>query len=58
MSWATAVSTSPFSGLNLTMQSRYSLKAIELFKVNIFYAVKMYCICVVLLFILAHYLNL
>ncbi len=58
MSWATAVSTSPFSGLNLTMQSRYSLKAIELFKVNIFYAFKMYCICVVLLFVLAHYLNL
>lgn len=58
MSWATAVSTSPFSGLNLTMQSRYSLKAIELFKVNIFYAFKMYCICVVLLFILAHYLKL
>lgn len=58
MSWATAVSTSPFSGLNLTMQSRYSLKAIELFKVNIFYAFKMYCICVVLLFVLANYLNL
>ncbi len=58
MSWATAVSTSPFSGLNLTMQSRYSLKAIELFKVNIFYALKMYCICVVLLFILAHCLKL
>lgn len=58
MSWATAVSTSPFSGLNLTMQSRYNLKAIELFKVNIFYALKMYLICVLLLFILANYLAL
>lgn len=57
MSWATAVSTSPFSGLNLTMQSRYNLKAIELFKVNIFYAIKMYCICVLLLFILDNYLQ-
>lgn len=57
MSWATAVSTSPFSGLNLTMQSRYNLKAIELFKVNIFYALKMYAICVLLLFILANYLE-
>jgi hypothetical protein len=57
MSWATAVSTSPFSGLNLTMQSRYNLKAIDLFSVNIFYAFKMYCICVVLLFALAYYLH-
>lgn len=57
MSWATAVSTSPFSGLNLTMQSRYNLKAIELFKVNIFYALKMYAICVLLLFILANFLK-
>jgi hypothetical protein len=57
MSWATAVSTSPFSGLNLTMQSRYNLKAIDLFKVNIFYAFKMYGICVVLLFVLAYYLG-
>lgn len=57
MSWATAVSTSPFSGLNLTMQSRYNLKAIDLFKVNIFYAFKMYGICVILLFILAYYLG-
>lgn len=57
MSWATAVSTSPFSGLNLTMQSRYNLKAIDLFNINIFYAFKMYCICVLLLFAMAYYLN-
>ncbi len=57
MSWATAVSTSPFSGLNLTMQSRYNIKAIELFKVNIFYTIKIYFICVVLLFILSEFLE-
>lgn len=58
MSWSTAVSTSPFSGLNLTMQSRYDLKAIDLFKVNIFYALKMYVVCVVILFALSWYLGL
>lgn len=58
MSWSTAVSTSPFSGLNLTMQSRYDLKAIDLFKVNIGYAVKMYLVCVMILFALSLYLGL
>lgn len=58
MSWSTAVSTSPFSGLNLTMQGRYNLKAIEIFKVNIPYAIKMYFVCVTMLFALSHYLGL
>jgi len=58
MSWSTAVSTSPFSGLNLTMQSRYQLKAIEIFKINIPYALKMYIVCVIILFTLSHYLGL
>ncbi len=58
MSWSTAVSTSPFSGLNLTMQARYDLKAIEIFKVNILYAIKMYFVCVIILFILSNYLGL
>jgi hypothetical protein len=57
MSWATAVSTSPFSGLNLTMQARYQIKAIDLFKINIGYAFKMYLICVLSLFALAAYLQ-
>lgn len=58
MSWSTAVSTSPFSGLNLTMQARYDLKAIEIFKVNILYAIKMYFVCVIILFFLSNYLGL
>lgn len=58
MSWSTAVSTSPFSGLNLTMQGRYNLKAIDIFKVNIPYAIKMYFVCVIILFALSHYLGL
>lgn len=58
MSWSTAVSTSPFSGLNLTMQARYDLKAIDIFKVNIPYAIKMYVICVIMLFLISNYLGL
>lgn len=58
MSWSTAVSTSPFSGLNLTMQARYNLKAIEIFKVNLPYAIKMYIVCVIILFLLSNYLGL
>ena len=58
MSWAIAVSTSPFSGLTLTMQARYELKAIDIFKVNIFYAVKMYFVCIIMLFIVSNYLGL
>lgn len=49
MSWATAVSTSPFSGLNLTMQARYELKAMDIFKLNISYAIKMYLLGVIVL---------
>lgn len=58
MSWSTAVSTSPFSGLNLTIQSRYKLTAIEIFKTNISYAIKMYFVCVIMIFFIANYLGL
>lgn len=58
MSWSTAVSTSPFSGLNLTMQARYKLKAIDIFKTNLPYVIRMYFVCVVVLFIVADYLGL
>ncbi|WP_258238297.1 tellurium resistance protein TerC [Arcobacter sp. CECT 8983] len=58
MSWATAVSTSPFSGLNLTMQARYDLQAKEIFKINLPYTIKMYIICVIMLFALSNYLGL
>ena len=52
MVWATTVSTSPISGLNLTMSARYSCNPKEIFKLNIFYAIKMYIVCVILLFFL------
>lgn len=58
MSWATAVSTSPFSGLNLTIQSRYKLNALDIFKINLPYAFKMYIVCVIIIFLLANYLGL
>lgn len=58
MAWSTTVSTSPFSGLNLTVVARYDFAAKEIFRLNIFYAFKMYLICVFCLFILSNYLGL
>lgn len=58
MAWATTVSTSPFSGLNLTLVARYNFDAKEIFKLNIFYAFKMYIVCTICLFLLSKYLNL
>ena len=58
MAWSTTVSTSPFSGLNLTIVARYNFDAKEIFKLNIFYAFKMYLICVLCLFVLSKYLGL
>lgn len=57
MAWATTVSTSPISGLNLTMSARYNCNPKEIFKLNIFYAFKMYIICVILLFIMSKFLG-
>ncbi len=58
MAWSTTVSTSPFSGLNLTIVARYNFDAKEIFRLNIFYAFKMYLVCTICLFILSKYLNL
>jgi hypothetical protein len=58
MAWSTTVSTSPFSGLNLTIVARYNFDAKEIFKLNIFYAFKMYIVCTICLFLLAKYLDL
>ena len=57
MAWSTTVSTSPFSGLNLTIVSRYNCSAKEIFKLNIVYATKMYFICTFCLFLLSKYLH-
>jgi hypothetical protein len=58
MAWSTTVSTSPFSGLNLTIVARYNCSAKEIFKMNIWYAIKMYLVCTVCLYILSNYLDL
>lgn len=58
MAWSTTVSTSPFSGLNLTIVARYKVKGSRIFKLNILYAFKMYMICVVVLYLLSNYLGL
>jgi hypothetical protein len=58
MAWSTTVSTSPFSGLNLTIVARYKVEGKRIFKLNIFYALKMYIVCVICLFLLSNYLNL
>ena len=53
MAWATTVSTSPISGLNLTMSARYGCNAKEIFRLNIIYAVKMYIVCVIVLYVMS-----
>lgn len=58
MAWSTTVSTSPFSGLNLTIVARYNFDAKEVFRLNIFYALKMYLLCTLFLFLLSKYLGL
>lgn len=58
MAWSTTVSTSPFSGLNLTIIARYNIDGKRIFKLNIVYVLKMYIVSVFCLFILSKYLNL
>ena len=58
MAWSTTVSTSPFSGLNLTIVARYDFSSKEIFRLNIKYALKMYLVCVMCLYILSNYLKL
>lgn len=53
MAWGLTVSTSPFSGVNLTLHSRYSVDLKEVMRLNFSFMVKMYLFCVVLLFIVS-----
>jgi len=57
MGWATTVSTSPFSGLNLTMASKYNIDSKKIFHLNIWYSLKIYFVSVFLLYVLSKYLN-
>ena len=58
MAWSTTVSTSPFSGLNLTIIARYNLSAKNIFKLNIFYTFKMFVLCTICLYFIDKYLSL
>ena len=57
MAWSTTVSTSPFSGLNLTIIARYNLSAKNIFKLNIFYTFKMFVLCTICLYFIDKYLS-
>lgn len=50
LAWSTTVSTSPFSGLSLTMQSRYKISSKEIFLLNLPYTIKIYIFSVFSLF--------
>ena len=52
IAWAVTVSTSPFSGLNLTIQGRYNINAKEIFVLNLPYAFKMFIVSSIFLYIL------
>ncbi len=58
MAWSTTVSTSPFSGLNMTIVARYDFSSSKIFTLNLSYAFKMYIICTICLFLLSNYLKL
>lgn len=57
MAWSIVISTSPFSGLILTIVSRYNLDIKNIFRLNIFYIFKIYLLNVIFLFLLSKYLN-
>lgn len=53
MAWASTVSTSPFSGVNLTLQARYGVSTREVLTLNVAFLVKTYLVCVLLLYIIS-----
>ena len=55
MAWSTTVSTSPFSGLNLTIAARYKFSGMEVLKLNLPYAIAMYVLCSAILKLLYDY---
>jgi hypothetical protein len=50
MSWSLSICTSPVSGLNLAIASRYNISPVSLFKANIGYAVKLYFLSILVLY--------
>lgn len=58
MGWATTISTSPFSGVNLTLQSRYEVNPKEVLRLNFPFLIKVYVFCVIVLFFISQALGL
>lgn len=57
MSWAITVGASPISGMNLAIQGRYKIEAKDIISINALYALKMYLICTLFLFLIAYFLG-
>jgi hypothetical protein len=51
MGWSLGIGLSPFSGVQLSLQSRYGMKALELLKLNRWYAGVMLCCCFAVLWL-------
>ncbi|MGO1298758.1 MAG: hypothetical protein ACTMIA_15880 [Vibrio sp.] len=51
MGWSLGITLSPFSGVQLSIQSRYHISAYQLFKQNWRYIIMMYGICTLVLWI-------
>ena len=50
MIWVLGVTASPFSGLNLSMSSRFQLNNLDFLRWNLGYSIKLYLLCVLALF--------
>ncbi|MDD3447867.1 MAG: hypothetical protein PHF72_02395, partial [Gammaproteobacteria bacterium] len=44
--WSLGVSSSPFSGMNLALQGRYGVPALDFLRWNLFYSVRMIAVTV------------
>lgn len=52
IAWSISICSSPVSGLNLAIAGRYNIKTMQMFAWNVPYALKLYVVAVVLLFLL------
>ncbi|MGM0520111.1 MAG: tellurium resistance protein TerC [Campylobacterota bacterium] len=58
ISWSITVVASPFSGLNLTMISRYNLGMFKIFRLNILYSLILFIVSIFSLYILLNFIKL
>lgn len=57
MAWSLNVANSPFSGVNLTISSRYNINPMDIFKLNFNYTLVFYFLCVFVLFVMSKILG-